>query len=180
MTTPKGEGYKYFSTSEVSEFFCTAQRDMALLFGVSQSQIAMHQTGDRELPKPARAMLRNLIDAMNVAAKIEIGPEVLSESGSTKDNDHLIWMAEERLADLKKKLAAMEEKYNQAVITLYKLPQLDIKVPAELEKNFAVWMKLVKINCDSQKLRHNRQKQRPLRHRIALLEVKIKNMKEHL
>jgi transcriptional regulator with XRE-family HTH domain len=109
MATPKKEEYKYFSYTEVSNFFCTAQRDMALLLGVSQSQVAMHQSGERKLPKPAREMLRNLRDALNEAAKIEIGPEVLAQSKLKKDNEDLIWMAEERLAELKKKLATMEE-----------------------------------------------------------------------
>jgi predicted transcriptional regulator len=120
MTTSKKEEYKYFSYTEMSNIFCTAQRDMALLLGVSQSQVAMHQSGERKLPKPAREMLRNLRDALNEAAKIEIGPEVLAQAKLKKDNEHLIWMAEERLAELKKKLATMEEKYNPAIITLYK------------------------------------------------------------
>ncbi len=177
MTRSEGDKYKYYGAKEMYTFFSTHQRDMAILLGVSQSQVARYYLGERNLPGPARAMLKSLMDAMNEADKIEVGPEVFAESDNAKEKVHRIYLAESRLADLKAKLSAMEEKYKQALITLYKLPKLDIKVPDELKENFETWIKLVKLNCDIKRLKNRPQKQRLLRRRIAMLEVKIMDMK---
>jgi transcriptional regulator with XRE-family HTH domain len=178
MTRPEGDKYKYYGSNDMYTFFSTQQRDMAILLGVSQSQVARYSRGERKLPGPARAMLKSLMDAMNEADKIEVGPEVFAESGNTKDKVHMIYLAESRLYSLKKKLSAMEEKYKQALITLHKLPLLDIKVPDELKENFEIWIKLVQLNCDIKRMKNTPRKQRPLRNRIALLEVKIRSMRE--
>jgi transcriptional regulator with XRE-family HTH domain len=178
MTRPEDDKYKYYGSNDMCTFFSTPQRDLAILLGVSQSQVARYYQGERKLTDPARAMLKSLMDAMNEADKIEVGPEVFAESGNTKVKVHSIYLAESRLASLKTKLAAMEENYKRAIITLHKLPMLDIKVPDKLKENFEIWIKLVTLNCDIKRMKNTPRKQRPLRRRIAMLEVKIGNMKE--
>jgi predicted transcriptional regulator len=178
MTRPEDDKYKYYGSNDIYTFFSSPQRDLAILLGVSQSQVAKYYRGERNLSGPARAMLKSLIDVMNEADKIEVGPEVFAESSTAKDKVHKIYLAETRLASLKKKLSAMEENYKQAIITLHKLPMLDIKVPDELKENFDTWIQLVKFNCDIKRLKNRPQKQSLVRRRIALLEVKIRNMKE--
>jgi transcriptional regulator with XRE-family HTH domain len=177
MTSPGEDKYKYYGSNDIYTFFSTPQRDLAILLGVSQSQVAKYYRGERNLPGPARAMLKSLIDVMNEADKIEVGPEVFAESGTAKVKAHRIYLAESRLASLKKKLAAMEEKYKQALITLYKLPKLEIKVPDELKENFETWIQLVNLNSDIKRLKNSPHKQRSVRRRIAMLEVKIRDLK---
>jgi len=62
----------------ISSILSVSQQDLAILLGVSRSQVAMYQSGKRELPVDALTKLGNMIAHMNKSA--ESGGDGISTS----------------------------------------------------------------------------------------------------
>ncbi len=159
--------------SEIKNVLGIKQEDLAMILGVSRSQLSMYLIGKRNLPIKAKLILSELIATFSKKSKLKINNAVLLQD----TNNAAILMEsiqinnEYKQVVLQKKLNVLERKYTEAKKTIALIDYLEASQDDSKNDKKQLY-ELIKINAEKEIQKNSITKQIPLKIEIESLKTK--------
>lgn len=158
--------------SEIKNVLGIKQEDLAMILGVSRSQLSMYIIGKRNLPVEAKLILSELISTFSKKSKLKINNAILlhDAKNATMLMKSIRLNNEYKQIVLQKKLTVLERKYAEAKKTIALIDFLEASLD-DSKKDKKQLYKLIKINAEKEIQKNSITKQIPLKVEIESLKT---------
>jgi transcriptional regulator with XRE-family HTH domain len=158
--------------SEIKNVLGIKQEDLAMILGVSRSQLSMYIIGKRNLPVEAKLILSKLIATFSKKSKLKISNAILLQDA----NNAAILMKSIRINNeykqivLRKKLNVLERKYTEAKKTIALIDYMEASQDDSKNDKKQLY-ELIKKNAEKEIQKNSITKQIPLKIEIESLKT---------